>query len=91
VPTSWVPRRLRQFLLDHIDRVVYANDRVALCGSIPVDLRSSVKPGELGVVSSIGFRIEDALPRERRRGQHAAIVASRARAANELRQWVLIS
>jgi hypothetical protein len=27
----------RQFLLDHIDRVVYGNDRVVLYGSVPVN------------------------------------------------------
>ena len=31
----------RQFLLDHVDRVVYANDRIALYGSVPVNLASA--------------------------------------------------
>lgn len=34
----------RQFLLDNIDRVVYANDRVALCGSVPMGRRFNDNP-----------------------------------------------
>ena len=51
----------RRFLLDHIGRVVYANDRVALSGSIPVHgLPSESKQGD---TSKIGFCVEGALTR----------------------------
>ena len=58
----------RRFLLDHIDKVVYANDRIALYGSMPVDLPSDEAPGQPTERTKIGFCIEGILNRKIRVG-----------------------
>jgi site-specific DNA recombinase len=58
----------RQFLLDHINRAVYANDRVALYGTVPVNLPSREAPGQLDGRSKIPFCIEGTLARKPRVG-----------------------
>lgn len=58
----------RQFLLDHIDRVVYANDRTVLYGSVPVIPPSRETPGQPGERPKIGFCIEGTISRKHRIG-----------------------
>jgi len=67
-------------LLDHIDRVVYANDRVALYGSVPVDLPSSETPQQPGDrTTRIDFCAEGALSRKPQVGNRIPRSAAQAR------------
>jgi DNA invertase Pin-like site-specific DNA recombinase len=54
----------RQFLLDHLDRVVYANDRLALYGSVLVNFKSREVHGQPSDRSKIRFSIESTLSRK---------------------------
>jgi hypothetical protein len=54
----------RQFLLGHIDRVVYANDHVALHGALPVNVPARAGPEQSTDRSKIGFCIEGTLDRK---------------------------
>jgi DNA invertase Pin-like site-specific DNA recombinase len=56
--------RRRQFLLDHVDRVVYANDHVALHGALPVNVPARAGPEQPSDRSKIGFCIEGTLDRK---------------------------
>ena len=54
----------RRFLLDHIARVVYANDRIALHGAVPVNVPARDAPEQPSERSKIGFSIEGTLNRK---------------------------
>jgi site-specific DNA recombinase len=70
----------RQFLLDHIGRVVYANDRVALFGSVPVHLPSREMPQQPGDrTTTIGFCVEGTLSRKPQVGNRIPRCAAQAR------------
>jgi len=72
----------RQFLVDHVIKVVYGNDRVALYGSVAVNLRPGETPGQRGDTSKIGFCIEGTLSRKPRVGNRIPRCAAQLRIDN---------
>lgn len=55
------PETKRQFLLDYIEKVVYLNKKVTLCGSIPVKLKAYEDPNQPSESSRVRFHIEKEL------------------------------
>jgi len=72
----------RQFLVDHVIKVVYGNDRVALYGSVAVNLGPGETPGQRGDTSKIGFCIEGTLSRKPRVGNRIPRCAAQLRIDN---------
>src|SRR3989338_1772861 len=51
----------RQFLLEHIEKVVYQKYKVMIRGSVPIKLRTYADPDQTSEVSKIPFQIENML------------------------------
>lgn len=51
----------RQFLLEHIEKVVYQKYKVMIRGSVPIKLRTYADPDQTSEASKIPFRIEGAV------------------------------
>jgi hypothetical protein len=48
----------RQFVLDHIEKIVFTNDHVAVYGSVPVKLPMHEASNHSGETTNIGFSID---------------------------------
>jgi site-specific DNA recombinase len=53
----------RQFLLDHIERIIYKERHVILHGSVPVRLKAYEDPNQSTTLSKVGFQIESKIVR----------------------------
>lgn len=58
------PEAKRQFLLDHIEKIVYLNDEVEVRGSVPIRLKAYDDPDQTSEASKIGFYIKGKINRK---------------------------
>ncbi len=56
----------RQFLLDHIEKIVFFDDETTVVGSVPVRLKAYDDPDQPTEVSKIEFRISGKITRKER-------------------------
>jgi hypothetical protein len=63
----------RKFILDHVEKIVYNDDRVVLHGSVPIKIKSYDK-NQLAEAGKIEFKITDRISSQERLGRKTSLV-----------------